>query len=414
MFSKERLQNEGHEMKILFLSFTLPKEIMDHICRTDLYPPVATDKHQWNIITGLEAASRTSIDLMSVHPVTNYPYSPYRMIKYEKWSHKDGRNDVIAPFVNIIILKQMTQICSLLFLICRWLYRNRSVKDKKIVINTVHSPFIYSTLFATRLFGGDPVLIITDLPMGASSPRNPLKRLLKSLNDSIVICAIRKMKGLIVLTEQIARDYFPAIPSIVVEGITSGQDGWEQLKSSPPKNDRVILYAGLLRREYGLKFLIDAFRLIPDQSYRLWIFGRGEMEDEIKQAALNDPRIFYGGFLPKQEILGRMQQATVLVNPRPSNQQFTAYSFPSKLLEYMSIGTPVLSTALSGIPREYNEYIYLLKDETPAAMAEILSRICSMSGDELRHKGLRAREFVLRNKNFIRQGARMYAFLKSL
>ena len=50
-------------------------------------------------------------------------------------------------------------------------------------------------------------------------------------------------------------------------------------------------------------------------------------------------------------------KATLLVNPRPTTEEFTIYSFPSKNMEYMASGTPLLTTKLPGMPEEYHQYV---------------------------------------------------------
>ena len=40
----------------------------------------------------------------------------------------------------------------------------------------------------------------------------------------------------------------------------------------------------------------------------------------------------------------------------------------------MSTGTPVLTTVLPGMPKEYHPYVYLLEEETADAIAEKLGR----------------------------------------
>ena len=38
------------------------------------------------------------------------------------------------------------------------------------------------------------------------------------------------------------------------------------------------------------------------------------------------------------------------VNPRQNNEEFTKYSFPSKTMEYLASGVPVVAYKLDGIP----------------------------------------------------------------
>ena len=51
-----------------------------------------------------------------------------------------------------------------------------------------------------------------------------------------------------------------------------------------------------------------------------------------------------------------------MINPREDNQEYVKYSFPSKNLEYLSTGNKVLCYKLSGIPNDYDKYLYYIDD----------------------------------------------------
>jgi len=55
-------------------------------------------------------------------------------------------------------------------------------------------------------------------------------------------------------------------------------------------------------------------------------------------------------------------KADVLVNPRENNEEYTKYSFPSKNIEYLASGNPVVAYMLDGMGDCYREYIYLLEN----------------------------------------------------
>lgn len=80
----------------------------------------------------------------------------------------------------------------------------------------------------------------------------------------------------------------------------------------------------------------------------------------------------------------------------------------------MLSGRPTLSTALPGIPDEYNDFIYVLREENPEALASMIQRICSRPLAELDDFGQRARTFMLTSKTWKQQGKRVCEFLGKL
>ncbi|MBP3927161.1 MAG: glycosyltransferase family 1 protein, partial [Clostridium sp.] len=87
-------------------------------------------------------------------------------------------------------------------------------------------------------------------------------------------------------------------------------------------------------------------------------------------------------------------------------------SFPSKTMEYMASGTPVLTTVLPGMPKEYHPYVYLLEDETADGISEMLKKVLGNSEEDLFRKGMEARRFVLEQKNNVIQAQKILDMLR--
>ena len=105
------------------------------------------------------------------------------------------------------------------------------------------------------------------------------------------------------------------------------------------------------------------------------------------------------GGAPNSEIVKAELKATLLVNPRPTNEDYTKYSFPSKNMEYMASGTPVLTTKLPGMPKEYNDFVYLIDEETTYGICKVLKEVLTLSSEQLHRKGTEAKAFVMEQKN---------------
>lgn len=84
--------------------------------------------------------------------------------------------------------------------------------------------------------------------------------------------------------------------------------------------------------------------------------------------------------------------ATLLVNSRFTIEEFTKYSFPSKNMEYMASGTPLLTTKLPGMPQEYYPYVFLFDEETIDGYADAISNALTHSESELFKLGVSAKK----------------------
>ena len=90
-----------------------------------------------------------------------------------------------------------------------------------------------------------------------------------------------------------------------------------------------------------------------------------------------------------------MQRAAIgLLITRPSVDPYVRYSFPSKLLEYMGTGVPVLTTRLPGIPGEYYEFLSIIEECSPRGIIDALGAHLSREADEHKQQGRKALKFV--------------------
>jgi glycosyltransferase involved in cell wall biosynthesis len=138
------------------------------------------------------------------------------------------------------------------------------------------------------------------------------------------------------------------------------------------------------------------------------------LEGEVTEAAAKDNRIDFRGYLSHGDVLLLYKSADLLINLRLTKVLNTQYFFPSKLMEYLASGTPVISTCTGHVEEEFGQYLYVLKEETPAALAELILRILSLTTEQRYRRAADAKEYISRHKTWDAQGRRVARFLESL
>lgn len=232
-------------------------------------------------------------------------------------------------------------------------------------------------------------VIVTDLPESIYVRGNALRKkyyiqrsyqIINRAQSSILLSGLMKEK----LSE--------SQPFLVLEGIVDSHREITAVQKKP-----YILYAGAISKECGIDRLAAAFSQIHTD-YELHLYGNGNYADELKKFSSDYSNIMYGGMIDNRTVLRYEQEASLLVNPRPVNSTFSRYSFPSKNLEYMSSGTPLLTTKLQSMPTEYVPYVYLFPDDTvegiQAGLEQALNNL-PVHGAEL---GRKAHTFVMHEK----------------
>jgi glycosyltransferase involved in cell wall biosynthesis len=273
----------------------------------------------------------------------------------------------------------------------------------------------YWTLRLALRFRKNKVInLITDFPHHVASystkmaNKPKLYRSLYNIYAMHKLVYFRKADAFILLTAQMTDEVGEKKPWIVIEGFTdSSLTPCERPVSD--KEEISIAYLGALNGKSGIMNLISAVNTMLDVRIAVDIYGGGNLADEIKKE--KNTRIRYHGILPLEKVMQVEREADFLINPRPSNEEFNKYSFPSKILEYMSSGTPVITTRLAGIPDEYEPYLFYIDDDSPERMAKCLREILASPKESVSLKAAAAQKFALREKNNTIQAKKIIGFI---
>lgn len=300
------------------------------------------------------------------------------------------------------------------FLAClRWSLSRRR-RPRFIVCDVLNLSISAGALLASKVSRVPSAAIVTDVPNYLHDyigGEGGLARTYRGLSTFFM----GRYDGYILLTEAMDALVNPrGRPHLVMEGMVDPGMGEVPNALEGKHPEQVILYAGALYRKYGVGTLLEAFQKVSRGSARLWLYGTGELEGEIRDCEARDSRIKYWGVRPNPEVVEEEVKATLLVNPRPSDEPFTRFSFPSKNMEYMASGTPVLTTRLPGMPEAYLDHVFTLEDESADGMAATLNRLLDRPREELHRRGQGAKAFVLARKSNLIQAGRVHAFLQSM
>jgi glycosyltransferase involved in cell wall biosynthesis len=108
-------------------------------------------------------------------------------------------------------------------------------------------------------------------------------------------------------------------------------------------NGHYALFVGRLTPEKGISTLLDAWRQIGTE-LPLQIAGDGPMAADVETAAAEMESVTWLKWLPRDEILQRMKDASVLILPS------TWYEgFPMIIAEAFAVGLPVIASKLGSM-----------------------------------------------------------------
>lgn len=389
---------KNKEQDIVCLTGLFPEEYVDEINKYSLTGVQnAANKLQWGIVKGLDGLGENVTIFNSIY-VGSYPRL-YRkiMIPTFHFSHGSEKNDINIGFINIAGIKVLSRYYTVKRELDKWASVD-SGREKVLLIYAMTTPFAQLAGYIKRKYSSIKVIyIIPDLPMYMNVTKvqeSAVYRTRKKIEEFLFHRSLKNVDGYVLLTDGMKEWFTTDINYTVVEGMATIDN---TIEVDDIKKKKQILYAGGIKREYGVIDLVSAFSQIDDPEWELVIYGDGTDMESVCEYAKKDVRIKIMGSAPNAVVMKHQREAALLINPR-KNQEMAKYSFPSKTLEYMLSGTPMLGYKLAGIPEEYYDNMFVIQD-SENGMEKALRMAMDLPETERIKMGEKAKHFVVKEKN---------------
>lgn len=394
-----------YDMDIAFLGGLFPEETKDEIIKNSIGSiQNAANELQWNFVRGLDSNLVTPVKIINSLYIGSYPRRYKKLfIQSYRFRHTDNADDINVGFCNLSGFKYYFRKYSLKPHLKLWALDGKP--NKVLIAYALTDAFVQSIKYVKQINPDiKTCIIVPDLPlyMNTTNKKSYIYSYLKNHDIRKISKSLLYIDGFVLLTKYMS-EALGVNNYVIVEGIAMESNIPTSISKNTDNNVKVILYTGTLNEKYGILNLINAFHAIDDPNYKLVICGYGDSLNKINEAIINDKRIIYKGLISNDEVRKLQAEATVVINPRQNIEEFTKYSFPSKNLEYLSSGTPLIAYKLDGIPDEYDNYIYYVDDNTVEALKNKIVEVCMKSTQELYLFGQEARRFVLNEKNHVKQ-----------
>ena len=394
--------------EILVICGCFPKEYEEeYLDNTVGLAQIAADRLQKNIINGIKEIEGVTPYVVTAPFVGYYPNGYKKMFVKNCEYQSDNVKYKIVGFPTIKGVETYVKSVKLAHSINEWC--KKSSDNRNVIIYSHYAGFMRALGKAKRKFTDiNACCIITDMPeLSAVRPTNFLQKC-RTLPSHIMFRTTYKnlpyVNYFALLSKHMATELSLSKERFcVVECMCDPESAYSVEKNTflekRKKDDIYFAYSGTLDKQYGIKELLEAFTSIDDSKLHLWICGDGNGKEEMQKLMEEDHRIEYFGCLKHNEVLAFQQAADILINPRSSEGLFTKYSFPSKTIEYMLAGKPVIAYKLMGIPDEYDDYLLYVKD-CKTGLADCIKKYGNTSKSELIAIGKNNRAFAMQNKNY--------------
>lgn len=400
-------------MKLLFVTGLYPNEcksLYSKNCAIGYSIQNAPDTFQWSVIDGL---CKNGVDfyVVSCPFLPCYPHYKKKEIKKQQVVYKNNPIGEVLPYSTLPVIKYLSMYNAIKCFVEKWV-KDIGNEESVILTYTPELSFIIPIIEIKKKYPNVKLAtIVTDLVDDMKNYQENLswtKRIQTKIIQRITKSIYKKIDKFILLTRYM-EEKIPESKNnnIVLEGICGKVNDITNNNKIPFS----LLYTGVLEEYAGIKVLINAFVKTTDERFKLIICGSGPLGEYVNDMSLKDTRIEYRGLIPREEVLILQKSVTFLINPRQPNGGITKYSFPSKTMEYLVSGTPMIAYQLEGIPEEYYQYFYTPDDLSVDSLTGLITRCFTSDNLNYYETAILASKFIQSKKSAEYQVSRLLSYV---
>jgi glycosyltransferase involved in cell wall biosynthesis len=317
-------------------------------------------------IAGMAAAAEHTVLLGQLDP--DLPRAHYRVPDHVSFVGLPSYPSMLTPRAPLAMLRSLRRFWSVLdevdvawllgpHPLCLAFAALAALRGKRVALGVRQD---FPTYVRTRHPGKRLVHLIGDLLEGSY-------RLMARAGAPTVVVGpdiaanFARAKRLLPISVSLVRD------SDIVDPQAAGSRAWD--------GERTVLSVGRLETEKNPLLLADVLARLGPDGWRLLICGEGPMEVDLRD------RLRELGVADRAELLGYLPIHGGLMDRYRSVNAFLHVSWtegmPQVLLEAFAAGTPVVATAVGGVPEAAGDAALLIPPGDPDAAAQALARLAA-------------------------------------
>ena len=275
------------------------------------------------------------------------------------------------------------------------------LSDAIFITDTINTSVVRSVTKIRKKFNRPIIGVCTDSPSNISGTKRSYSVYLLSHCDDF--------DGYLALTDGLNDLFNPDHkPGYIFEGLVEEREYPTFSENKRP----YFFFGGALMERYGVFKLIKAFKELDNQDIDLYICGHHGDKAKIKEEIENAKNIKFLGLLPVNKVMEYEHNALACINPRPFSEDLDRFSIPSKTLEYMSAGRPVISVKNTILMEKFGEDIIWAPSTSKEDLIAAMNKVLSMTEVERENLGDKLKNKVLRLYSLEHIGGNINQFLK--
>ena len=323
-------------------------------------------------------AINNQVDVISVRPFSNRQTKVHHFKKETKttgditWHYLSRSGGKL--YRNLTIVPQIKRIL-----------KKIDLNDAIFVTDTINTSIVRAIDKIKDKYQRPIIGVCTDSPSNITGTKKSFTVYLLSHCD--------KFNGYITLTSGLNDLFNPDHqPSYTFEGLVEDREFPNPKEVKRP----YFFFGGALLEKYGIYNLIGGFKRLENNDVDLYICGHHGDDLKIKDEMKGYDNIKYFGLLPVSKVLEYEQNALACINPRPFSEDFDRFSIPSKTLEYMSMGRPVISVKNTILMEKFPDQVIWTETGRKNDLKDAMQKVLDMTEVERENMGEELKNRVLK------------------
>lgn len=289
------------------------------------------------------------------------------------------------------------------FRLAKAIYQNRVSSSFHIVTTGYYPIEIAVVIILAKVLNCKSFGYVYDTHRQATEKMPLIKKVIANIYFNFGFYWVKKSSALLVLNESFIKKSLINTPyfktKIGVNYWLSGRESEGAKTARRPNTDKpIIIFAGTMNRENGVNLLIDFVNENKNIQCELHFYGDGEEASSVQALEIIDARVRYFGRVSEGLLEEKLVSADFLINLRDPAGLSVDYSFPSKLIKFMSTGTPVISNRFPGLDDCYAGHLYLIDDFNAKSFSRMVTSL--LKNDLNRDVGDTAKDFVAKENDW--------------
>lgn len=385
-------------MKLLYIGNVLSQEIVDKFELS-----IAGKKYELSLLKSLNDVLQSNLKIISLTRVIG------SNIKYKDVLFKNKKYNVLFRS-RFPIISDLVRSINLLYEITYWYTSNIKYKKSVVLLN---SPFGVSFILVIfKLFLRLKIFSLTiDNPFISDNNFQGVLGKYAKIKFKLGHRLLHFFTGIAVLNKNVVDVLNLKIPYLISK---IGYDSKEIIHFTHyhKKLDKfTIVFVGTLMKFKGTDKLITAVSKMDAEAFELILCGNGPLKEEVEKYSKAFKSINYRGRVSDALKKNIFSKADLLINITQVEKVNEDFGFPSKLIDYVLTGKPVLTNRFPALPLEFYNFVHVIENTDADGIRAAIENVSKKSEEELQLGCKTGYRFITENYSYTKIADELLAFI---